>query len=342
MVKISHEPASVIDSRALESPDPQAVRAIEPGALSARGVTHRFGDRAVLRGVSLAVPQGTIHAVLGPNGAGKTTLVRILAGLLQPQEGTVTIDGIPLETTTREVRQRIGFIPSGDRSFYLRISGLENLIFFGRLHGFRRSEAKRRALALLGDVGLADAAGQRAGKYSHGMQKRLGIARALLASPPILLVDEATHDLDPEGARRVRGLVADRANQGASVVWVTQRLDEIRGFADTVTVLGRGEVQFAGTVPELMAHARPRRFLLHLGGGIELRSTAALRALVVDEGTIDAVSDSEHYVLVLSPSAVLGNVLARLTREGIAVLSCNEEQSEIEEAFLLLTRNLQE
>ena len=103
------------------------------------------------------------------------------------------------------------------------------------------------------------------GSYSHGMQKRLAIARALMTAPPVLLVDEATHDLDPEGARTVRDLILGRMQEGSCVVWVTQRLDEIRGFADAVTLLGRGRVCFTGSVPELMAHAPPRRFLLHLG-----------------------------------------------------------------------------
>ena len=96
------------------------------------------------------------------------------------------------------------------------------------------------------------------------MQKRLAVARALLTSPPVLLIDEATHDLDPEAARRVRELVAATAARGAAVAWVTQRLDEIRGFADMVTVLHAGRVRYAGTVPQLMAQAAPRRYLLHL------------------------------------------------------------------------------
>ncbi len=114
------------------------------------------------------------------------------------------------------------------------------------------------------------------------MQKRLSIARALLTSPEVLLVDEATHDLDPEGAHVVRELVAALADDGTAVLWTTQRIDEIRGFADRVTLLREGEVAFSGTVPELMAHAIPRRYLLRIqnGGppGAELAGTAPGRA----------------------------------------------------------------
>ena len=147
-------------------------------------------------------------------------------------------------------------MPSGDRSFYLRVSGLENLVFFGRLYGLRKPRAFARAWECLRAVGLEEAARIWVGLYSHGMQKRLSVARGLLSDPVVLFVDEATHDLDPEGARRIQDLMADAASRGTAVVWATQRLDEIRGFADQVTVLDRGAVRFVGTVPQLMAIRR--------------------------------------------------------------------------------------
>ena len=113
-------------------------------------------------------------------------------------------------------------------------------------------------------MGLEDSARVRVGVYSHGMQKRLAVARALLVDPAVLLVDEATHDLDPEAAENVRSLVRDLAGRGTAIIWTTQRVDEVRGFADSVTLLARGRTRFAGTVAQLMAHAFPRRYLLRL------------------------------------------------------------------------------
>jgi ABC-2 type transport system ATP-binding protein len=165
--------------------------------VSARCLTRRFGRSVALDVVDFEVGEGELHALLGPNGAGKTTLIRILLGLLEPNEGSVELVGRELRRHLTELRQLVGFVPSGDRSFYLRITGLENLVFFARLHGMPRRSAKQRALELIEHVGLKDAAGERVGSYSHGMQKRLSVARALLARPPVLLVDEATHDLDP-------------------------------------------------------------------------------------------------------------------------------------------------
>jgi ABC-2 type transport system ATP-binding protein len=177
--------------------------------------------------------------------------------------------------------------------------------------------------------------------YSHGMQKRLAMARALLTSPPVLLIDEATHDLDPEGAQRVRDLVALAAEQGSAVVWATQRLDEIRGFADLVTLLDRGDVRFVGTVPQLTAYATPSRFVLHVwNGSSTVPSQRTLDAALDGLATLDPVGEeeSEHYSLSLADGVVLGDALAALAAVDMKVVSCRQERSEIEEAFLRLTK----
>ena len=305
--------------------------------IEARGVSRHFRTTHALEDVTVVAAHGDIHALLGPNGAGKTTLLRILSGLIAPTSGTVSVLGLDLDT--RALRHAVGLVPSGDRSFYLRLSGLENLVFFARLHGLGRKEAIVKARDMLEAVGLEDVADKSVGVYSHGMQKRLSVARALLPEPSVLLVDEATHDLDPEGAWRIRGLVAALARSGATVLWATQRIDEIRGFADNVTLLQRGRVRFSGSVPELMAHATPYSYLLRLRNGVEGRGALqeVLDRALRGQARIAAADDTEHYRLALADGVVLGDALATLTREGVDVLACREERSEIEEAFLALT-----
>jgi len=305
--------------------------------IEARGVSRHFRTTVALQDVDLVAARGEVHALLGPNGAGKTTLLRILSGLIAPTSGTLSILG--LDVQTRALRHAVGLVPSGDRSFYLRISGLENLVFFGRLLGFRRRKAIARAHDVLEAVGLGDAGDERVGVYSHGMHKRLSVARALLAEPPVLLVDEATHDLDPEGARRVRELVANLAGGGSTVLWATQRIDEIRGFAGNVTLLHRGRVRFSGTVPELMAHATPQSYVLRLRNGVlgqEALQQMLDRALH-GKAQIAGGDGAEHYRLALADDVVLGDALASIAQAGVKVLACREERSEIEEAFLALT-----
>jgi ABC-type multidrug transport system ATPase subunit len=331
------------DAAATERVSPMPVtpaRPAAPAVVEVRELSRRFDSKVALDRVWLRVDDGEIHALLGPNGAGKTTLLRILAGLLTPTGGEVYVDGIPTARSPRALRALIGLVPSGDRTFYLRITGLENLVFFARLQGFSKRAAFTKAEETLAAVGLADAARTRVGLYSHGMQKRLSVARALLTDPKVLLVDEATHDLDPEGGRRIRSLVAELAAGRAAVVWATQRLDEIRGFAGRVTLLGHGRTCFHGTVPELMEHSVPRRFLLRLRNGSENRERLEL-ALQTALGPLASVEggggESEHYVLSLCDGAVLGDALGALITARFEVLACRQERSEIEDAFVALT-----
>jgi ABC-type multidrug transport system ATPase subunit len=285
-----------------------------------------FGSVEALAGVSLSIRPGEVHALLGPNGAGKTTLLRLFTGLLTPSAGTVTVAGLDPGRDARRTRSLIGLVPAGERTLYLRLTGLQNLVFFGRMHGLRRREAIARAEEALAAVGLSDAAGRMAGLYSHGMQKRLSFARALITRP------------DPEASATARDLVTAAALGGAGVLWTTQRVEEVRGFADRVTVLARGRVAFAGGVPELLAHAAPRRYLVRLrrpgGAAIGAAPLTGLGALQPAPG-----GGPDDHLLLLHDDTILGDALARLTAAGIQVLTCREERPEVEDAFLTLTRD---
>jgi ABC-2 type transport system ATP-binding protein len=208
------------------------------------------------------------------------------------------------------------------------------------MHAMRKKEAISRALEAIEDVGLTDAAKVPVGNYSHGMHKRLSVARALLTEPALLLVDEATHDLDPEGARRVRDLITALAAKGTGVLWTTQRVDEIRGFADEVTLLDHGRVRFTGSIPALMAMSTPRRYLVGLrnGGLVGPELEQRLGLVLGDVATVAPTGGSaEHYVLSLAEGALIGDAIAALAEAEVSVFACREEKSEIEEAFLTLT-----
>jgi ABC-2 type transport system ATP-binding protein len=300
----------------------------DQAAVSVRGVVRHFGQKIALGGVDLEVAAGEIHALLGPNGAGKTTLTRIICGLVDPDAGSVHRSGT------------VGLVPSGDRTFYLRLSGRENLIFFGRLNGLRAPAAKRRAAELLDAVGLAEAAKIPVGRYSHGMQKRLSVARALLTSPALLLVDEATHDLDPAGAAQVRTLVEQLAERGTAVLWTTQRVEEIRGFAHNVSFLHKGTVCFAGTIAELIARAPSQRYALSIRNGnpVQPPDTERLQRTLGPAASISAGPDGPgHFLLEPAPSHAFGSAIARLAEAGFVVTACRQESAEIETAFLALT-----
>lgn len=303
-------------------------------AISVRDLSRSFGKKLALTGIDLTVGQGEVHALLGPNGAGKTTLIRILSGSVRPSSGEVKVMDVPWSELSRPVSRKLfGLVASGDRSSYHRLSGLENLIFFGRLYGLSKREARRRGAEVLERVGLSEAASTRTGNYSHGMTKRLSMARALIMEPPVLFVDEATHDLDPAGARMVRELLREAATRGAAVLWATQRVDEIRDTADTVTLLDQGKLRFSGTIPEMTGRTASDRYYIELANLLEPNS-------LLDStlgGALEPLSRPGSYLLALPRNMGLGQAISTLDDAGFRVVACRQERSEIEEAFLALT-----
>jgi ABC-2 type transport system ATP-binding protein len=313
-----------------------AMRPHTPGpVIEVEGLHRSFGAVQALKGVALEVGAGEVHALLGPNGAGKTTLMRILSGLVDPSAGSAYVLDRRAGRSP-ELRALIGMVPSGDRTFYLRLSGLENLMFFARLHGLRRRAAQARALELLEAVGLGEAARRPISTYSHGMQKRLSFARALLSDPRLLLVDEATHDLDPVAAQQVRDLTAECAHGGAAVLWATQRIEELHGFARRVTVLDRGIVAFSGSVAALVTMGGADRHVLELGPATSV-PVPALDAALGARGGLLPGPDAGHVLLTLAPGVALGTAVTALAEAGAEILSCRDERPPIERAFLAVT-----
>jgi ABC-2 type transport system ATP-binding protein len=195
--------------------------------------------------VSLEVGRGQIVGVVGPNGAGKTTLFRIIATLLEPTSGTVLMDGRDITSDPDWVRNRLGLVLEGERGVYQRLTGLQNLEFFGAMQGMGSVDARRRGSELMERLGLSHR-DRRVFGYSAGMRVRLALARSLLADPQLLLLDEPTRSLDPKASVEAMELVAGLAESGRAVLFASHRLDEIRSFCDEVIVIRDGQVRYAG------------------------------------------------------------------------------------------------
>jgi ABC-2 type transport system ATP-binding protein len=204
----------------------------------------------VLHGVDLQVDSGEVVGLVGPNGAGKTTLIKAISTLLTPSSGRVTVNGFDTVSAPLEVRRRIGLVLADDRSVYWRMSGRDNLEFFGAMYGLSRGDARQRSAELLARVGL-DHRDKLVFGYSSGMRARMSIARALLHRPPLLLLDEPTRALDPLATADVGALLRDLAIDGMAVLLSSHRLDELESVCDRVVVLNNGVVRFTGTPEEL-------------------------------------------------------------------------------------------
>ena len=208
----------------------------------------------VLRGVDLEARDGRIVGLVGPNGAGKTTLIRIVAGLLTPDEGEVRVAGSDPTTDPAGASRKLGLVLADDRSLYWRLTGRQNLEFHAALYGLDRTRAQARATELLELTGLAHRDRHVFG-YSTGMRASLAIARALVHDPPVLVLDEPTRSLDPLAARDTCEMLRRLASEGRTILLSSHRLEELERTADDIAVLLDGRIQYAGPVEDLRTEA---------------------------------------------------------------------------------------
>jgi ABC-2 type transport system ATP-binding protein len=205
-----------------------------------------------LKKVSFSTEPGEILGVVGPNGAGKTTLLRILADLLEPDHGSVTLCGHRLGAKQYHLRGRIGYVSSDERSFFWRLTGKQNLDFFSRLYGLSGPGARRRIAAFLELFGLQEKATHLFRDYSSGTRKKFALIRAIVHQPALLLLDEVTNSLDPPSAERVKSFVREYVcnADNRTGVWSTHRLEEIAEVCDKVLMIDKGTIWFYGSAED--------------------------------------------------------------------------------------------
>src|ERR1035437_4399125 len=261
---------------AVGSPDHHDGEGVSGPAISVRGLFKSYGDVVALAGVDLDVAHGTVLGLLGPNGAGKTTVVRVLTTLLQPDSGTATVLGLDVVRDSAELRQQIG-LAGQYAAVDENLTGLENLTMVGRLYGAGRASAKSRGRELLERFDLTDAASRPSKTYSGGMRRRLDLAAALVAKPPVLFLDEPTTGLDPRSRLSLWEVIEGLVAEGTTVLLTTQYLDEADRLADTIAVIDRGRVIAEGTSDDLKDRVGGERLEVRLGAGADV--PAAVRAL---------------------------------------------------------------
>jgi ABC-2 type transport system ATP-binding protein len=237
-----------------------------PSAIELHNISKTFTERnwktflfrkpfqtLALDNISLTVEKGEIMGLLGPNGAGKTTLIKILSTLVTPDSGNGTISGLSLTTQSLAIRNTIGMVSTNDRTFYWRLTGRENLDFFATLYNLHSSSKKNRIDKVLQLTDMVDKADSRFMSYSSGQKQRLSIARALLAEPEVLLMDEATTSLDPIATRKLliftKEILAKQEQK--TIIWCTHNLHEAEDICDRVTILHRGKIFFSGKLNDI-------------------------------------------------------------------------------------------
>jgi ABC-2 type transport system ATP-binding protein len=304
--------------------------------IRATGLVKTYGPTHALDGLDLAVPEGTVTALLGPNGAGKTTAVRILATLLDADGGSAEVAGFDVRKDAAAVRARIGL--SGQYAAVDEyLTGYENLEMVGRLYGLRRQPSKERARELLEQFALTESADRPVKTYSGGMRRRLDLAGALVARPPVLFLDEPTTGLDPRGRADLWEVIIRLVKAGTTLLLTTQYMEEADQLADDIVVIDHGRGIARGTASELKDTVGGERIEIVLAEGADLASArAVLQQLAAGEVVFD--EDARHFVVpVQGGSQVLIEALRRLDALGAPVVDIALRRPTLDDVFLTLT-----
>ncbi|SET10083.1 ATP-binding cassette domain-containing protein [Nonomuraea wenchangensis] len=305
-------------------------------AIMATGLVKSYGDVTALDGLDLAVPQGTVFGLLGPNGAGKTTAVRILTTLLRPDAGQATVAGLDVVRDAARLRARIG--ASGQYAAVDdHLTGAENLEMVGRLYHLGTRRSRERARELLTRFDLTDAADRPVRGWSGGMRRRLDLAGALVAQPPVLFLDEPTTGLDPRARAGLWDVIAELVAEGTTVLLTTQYMEEADRLADRIAVVDQGRVIARGTADELKDQIGGDRVELSVTGRADLEAaTRALAPLAVEDIQVDAAA-LRMTVPVTGGAVALTEALGRLAAERIAVRDAGLRRPTLDDVFLTLT-----
>jgi ABC-2 type transport system ATP-binding protein len=299
-------------------------------AIKTEGLTKRYENFTAVDHLDLEIAPGEIFGLLGPNGAGKTTTILMLLGLSEPAEGAASVLGFDPTRSPLEIKRLVGYVPD-NVGFYSDMTGRQNLRYTARLNSMNELTSEAKVETALGQVGLTDAADSPAGTYSRGMRQRLGIADALVKDPKILILDEPTIGIDPEGVREIIGIIEKLSReQDVTVLLSSHLLHQIQSICDRVGIFVAGRMVVEGPVRELAARHTPADQVT-----IEIAVSdwqAAGEALQQISG-VTRIDREEDYWVVVATRDVRGEVAAEFARRGVALLHLRRREQGLDEIY---------
>lgn len=299
-------------------------------AVRTRGLSKRFGGRAAVDDIDLAVPRGSVYGFLGPNGSGKTTTIRMILGLIEASDGEIDVLGLEIPRALDRVLPRVGALVEGP-AFYPFLSGTANLRRLDAADRYADGATRRnRVERAIERVGLAHAASKKVHAYSLGMKQRLGIAHALSDSRDLLVLDEPTNGLDPQGTREVRALIRSLADEGTTVFVSSHLLAEIEQMCTHAAIMSSGRLVAQGTLDELRRAHAPRAH-------VETPDVASARRVLTALGLEVTASGVSSITAQVSAATVPERIVASLVEDGVRVRGFEIRDETLEDRFVELT-----
>ncbi|KPL09665.1 ABC transporter ATP-binding protein [candidate division TA06 bacterium SM1_40] len=300
-----------------------------------RGLTRHYGELVAVDHIDFEVHRGEIFGFLGPNGAGKTTTIRMLTGVIDPTEGSASIDGHDIRTKAIAARRHLGILPE-DANVYVDLTVWQNVMLMGELLGAGRRERRLRGEELLETFGLQDRRAQKGRALSKGLRQRLMVCMALIGDPDLLFLDEPTSGLDVASARLIRQIVAERNRRGLTVFLTTHNMGEAEELCDRVAIIDHGKIAAIDTSEGLMRVARSRQSVdVEFAG--ESPPAAELEAIP----DVTAVKrDASRYVLYSEqPGQVAQQIATLATERGYDIAAISTRKPSLEDVYLFLTES---
>jgi len=305
-------------------------------AIETTGLTKRYGSLVAVSKLDLKVKADIIHGFLGPNGAGKTTTIKILVGLLKPDSGSVSVLGQELGWDKPDVRSRIGYMPELPK-LPKHLKGRELLDVYGRMYGMTKEERKKQIPKLLDMVGLKERGHDLIGKYSKGMQQRLGMAQALLNEPELVILDEPSLGLDPVGMVEVREIMQGMAKEGVTIFLSSHLLHEVEQVCTHVTIINKGVAVTSGTLKQISAKVKGP---VTIEAEVDKLSKAVIKKVKELPFVTDVSKDGKKLLVkVKTRDDVRSQVSQTITAEGGIVISMNLKGKSLEDAFMDLVKS---
>ena len=301
--------------------------------LEIKNLNKSFDETTAVDNLSLSVSPGEIYGLLGPNGAGKTTTISMICGLLQPDTGSVLIDGRDLRSDPLGVKAEMGYVPQ-EMALYEELSALENIHFWGKLYGLSGRELDERAKDVLTRVGLIERAKDIIEKYSGGMKRRMNMAVALLHQPKLLLLDEPTVGIDPQARLNILEVVREIAGSGTAILYTTHYMEEAENLCNRIGIMDQGRLLAEGTIHELVS-------MLGEGKIVTLRgkfTVLQLEGCLLEHSDVKILSNEPEYCLFLAQQPErITEVIKSLFDSGVPVEDISVRDPSLESLFIKLT-----